>query len=173
MKCHPVVVAQRNKEWIINNAIILKPIMPNAMASHPAHQHRTALTIMQPIITASAQMAMVALSKLQVPKCASFALRFCTVNSIDRMMIIRRQISQMKLSTYLEKLMITKLKWTWISIQNNKNEEIISLTKTHYLLPFSSPLFVTWHIGRDRRLRGCIGTFNSMNLHSGKHLFCL
>lgn len=32
----------------------------------------------------------------------------------------------------------------------------------------SSPLFVTWHIGRDRRLRGCIGTFNSMNLHSGK-----
>lgn len=32
----------------------------------------------------------------------------------------------------------------------------------------SSPLFVTWHIGRDRRLRGCIGTFNSMNLHSGR-----
>lgn len=33
----------------------------------------------------------------------------------------------------------------------------------------SSPLFVTWHIGRDRRLRGCIGTFNSMNLHSGEY----
>ncbi|GIX86308.1 AMME syndrome candidate gene 1 protein homolog [Caerostris darwini] len=30
-----------------------------------------------------------------------------------------------------------------------------------------SPLFVTWKIGKDRRLRGCIGTFNSMNLHSG------
>lgn len=29
------------------------------------------------------------------------------------------------------------------------------------------PLFVTWKIGRDRRLRGCIGTFSAMNLHSG------
>ncbi|XP_054168425.1 uncharacterized protein CG5902-like [Oppia nitens] len=29
------------------------------------------------------------------------------------------------------------------------------------------PLFVTWKIGRDRRLRGCIGTFNAMNLHIG------
>ncbi|RWS31560.1 hypothetical protein B4U80_02255 [Leptotrombidium deliense] len=29
------------------------------------------------------------------------------------------------------------------------------------------PLFVTWKIGKDRRLRGCIGTFNSMNLHTG------
>lgn len=31
----------------------------------------------------------------------------------------------------------------------------------------SYPLFVTWKIGKDRRLRGCIGTFNSMNLHAG------
>ncbi|XP_075429578.1 nuclear protein AMMECR1 isoform X2 [Ascaphus truei] len=29
------------------------------------------------------------------------------------------------------------------------------------------PLFVTWKIGRDKRLRGCIGTFSAMNLHSG------
>ncbi|CAB3375940.1 Hypothetical predicted protein [Cloeon dipterum] len=29
------------------------------------------------------------------------------------------------------------------------------------------PLFVTWKIGRDFRLRGCIGTFDAMNLHSG------
>ncbi|KAF4517591.1 hypothetical protein B566_EDAN008580 [Ephemera danica] len=29
------------------------------------------------------------------------------------------------------------------------------------------PLFVTWKIGRERRLRGCIGTFDAMNLHSG------
>ncbi|KAF6213609.1 hypothetical protein GE061_011330 [Apolygus lucorum] len=29
------------------------------------------------------------------------------------------------------------------------------------------PLFVTWEIGRDRRLRGCIGTFNAINLHNG------
>lgn len=36
-----------------------------------------------------------------------------------------------------------------------------------------SPLFVTWHIGRDRRLRGCIGTFSSMSLHSGMLLFIL
>lgn len=29
------------------------------------------------------------------------------------------------------------------------------------------PLFVTWAIGKDKRLRGCIGTFSAMNLHSG------
>lgn len=29
------------------------------------------------------------------------------------------------------------------------------------------PLFVTWQIGKDRRLRGCIGTFSAMRLHSG------
>lgn len=32
---------------------------------------------------------------------------------------------------------------------------------------FCSPLFVTWTIGRDKRLRGCIGTFSELNLHSG------
>ena len=30
-----------------------------------------------------------------------------------------------------------------------------------------SPLFVTWKIGGERRLRGCIGTFTAMSLHSG------
>ncbi|XP_011505395.1 PREDICTED: uncharacterized protein CG5902 [Ceratosolen solmsi marchali] len=29
------------------------------------------------------------------------------------------------------------------------------------------PLFVTWKIGKDMRLRGCIGTFNAMHLHNG------
>jgi len=29
------------------------------------------------------------------------------------------------------------------------------------------PLFVTWKIGKDERLRGCIGTFSEMHLHSG------
>ncbi|ELU02099.1 hypothetical protein CAPTEDRAFT_176511 [Capitella teleta] len=29
------------------------------------------------------------------------------------------------------------------------------------------PLFVTWKIGRDKRLRGCIGTFTAMSLHGG------
>lgn len=36
-----------------------------------------------------------------------------------------------------------------------------------YLYYFFSPLFVTWKIGKDKRLRGCIGTFNAMNLQSG------
>ncbi|XP_063994103.1 uncharacterized protein CG5902 [Diachasmimorpha longicaudata] len=31
----------------------------------------------------------------------------------------------------------------------------------------SFPLFVTWMIGKDMRLRGCIGTFNAMQLHAG------
>lgn len=30
-----------------------------------------------------------------------------------------------------------------------------------------SPLFVTWKIGKDMRLRGCIGTFNAMHLQAG------
>lgn len=29
------------------------------------------------------------------------------------------------------------------------------------------PLFVTWKIGHDHRLRGCIGTFTAMRLHKG------
>lgn len=29
------------------------------------------------------------------------------------------------------------------------------------------PLFVTWKIGKDLKLRGCIGTFNEMQLHHG------
>jgi len=29
------------------------------------------------------------------------------------------------------------------------------------------PLFVTWKIGKDFRLRGCMGTFNALHLHSG------
>jgi len=29
------------------------------------------------------------------------------------------------------------------------------------------PLFVTWRIGKEKKLRGCIGTFNEMLLHHG------
>lgn len=29
------------------------------------------------------------------------------------------------------------------------------------------PLFVTWTTGKDKRLRGCIGTFKATNLHEG------
>lgn len=32
---------------------------------------------------------------------------------------------------------------------------------------FSSPLFVTWKVGKDKRLRGCMGTFSHINLHAG------
>ncbi|XP_055909165.1 uncharacterized protein CG5902 [Eupeodes corollae] len=35
------------------------------------------------------------------------------------------------------------------------------------------PLFVTWKIGRDKRLRGCIGTFSAMHLHSGLREYAL
>ena len=36
-----------------------------------------------------------------------------------------------------------------------------------YFSPHFSPLFVTWKIGKDKKLRGCIGTFNEMHLHQG------
>lgn len=29
------------------------------------------------------------------------------------------------------------------------------------------PLFVTWYIGREKKLRGCIGTFTPLSLHDG------
>jgi len=35
------------------------------------------------------------------------------------------------------------------------------------------PLFVTWKIGRDQKLRGCIGTFNEMELHQGLREYAL
>uniref|UniRef100_A0A5K3F5B3 AMMECR1 domain-containing protein n=1 Tax=Mesocestoides corti TaxID=53468 RepID=A0A5K3F5B3_MESCO len=35
------------------------------------------------------------------------------------------------------------------------------------------PLFVTWTYGKDQRLRGCIGTFKAMNLHSGLREYAL
>ncbi|XP_018655592.1 putative ammecr1 homolog [Schistosoma mansoni] len=31
----------------------------------------------------------------------------------------------------------------------------------------SYPLFVTWTYGKEEKLRGCIGTFTAMNIHSG------
>lgn len=37
----------------------------------------------------------------------------------------------------------------------------------------SYPLFVTWTIGNEHRLRGCIGTFNSTPLHSGLREYAL
>ncbi|VDN15337.1 unnamed protein product [Dibothriocephalus latus] len=35
------------------------------------------------------------------------------------------------------------------------------------------PLFVTWTYGKDHRLRGCIGTFKAMNLHSGLRKYAI
>lgn len=35
------------------------------------------------------------------------------------------------------------------------------------------PLFVTWKIGQDHRLRGCIGTFTAMRLHKGLREYTL
>jgi AMME syndrome candidate gene 1 protein len=32
---------------------------------------------------------------------------------------------------------------------------------------------VTWKIGREKRLRGCIGTFSELNLHSGLKEYAL
>ena len=34
-------------------------------------------------------------------------------------------------------------------------------------------MFVTWKIGRDKRLRGCIGTFSPMHLHAGLREYAL
>lgn len=35
------------------------------------------------------------------------------------------------------------------------------------------PLFVTWKIGNEKKLRGCIGTFSALRLHDGLKEYCL
>ncbi|CDW56126.1 AMME syndrome candidate gene 1 protein [Trichuris trichiura] len=35
------------------------------------------------------------------------------------------------------------------------------------------PLFVTWEVGKDKKLRGCIGTFTSTSLHQGLREYAL
>ena len=40
-------------------------------------------------------------------------------------------------------------------------------------ISFCSPLFVTWKKGRDRNLRGCIGTFSALRLHEGLREYSL
>lgn len=35
------------------------------------------------------------------------------------------------------------------------------------------PLFVTWNLGKDQRLRGCIGTFKAVDLHGGLREYAL
>lgn len=50
---------------------------------------------------------------------------------------------------------------------------LVELTGLPYFIFCYSPLFVTWKIGRDKRLRGCIGTFSAMNLHSGLREYTL
>uniref|UniRef100_A0A8C5CCM3 AMMECR1 domain-containing protein n=1 Tax=Gadus morhua TaxID=8049 RepID=A0A8C5CCM3_GADMO len=51
---------------------------------------------------------------------------------------------------------------------------VLHASMLHYLkLRQRTPLFVTWKIGRDKWLRGCIGTFSAMNLHSGLREYTL
>ena len=46
-------------------------------------------------------------------------------------------------------------------------KDLYLILKRYYFLNYDSPLFVTWKIGKDKKLRGCIGTFNEMQLHHG------
>jgi hypothetical protein len=73
-------------------------------------------------------------------------------------------------------LMSSILTCTVLNLQNlldspTKNSKpfypFSACTQDNRNLYFYSPLFVTWAIGKDKRLRGCIGTFSAMNLHSG------
>ena len=44
---------------------------------------------------------------------------------------------------------------------------ILQLYLRFFTPSLCSPLFVTWKSGRDRRLRGCMGTFTAKKLHKG------
>jgi len=45
----------------------------------------------------------------------------------------------------------------------HKNQE----PRTPKFINDEFPLFVTWYIGKEKRLRGCIGTFSPLSLHDG------
>lgn len=56
---------------------------------------------------------------------------------------------------------------------SNINGQSISSSTNPPALPTDSyPLFVTWLIGSDQKLRGCIGTFTPMNLAQGFPRLC-
>lgn len=121
--------------------------------------------------------------KSPIKICASTVLKFFIMNCIV-WMVHRNQRSPMMLSklnfyTYNYFIMYTP-KWLALDISLFHSKDCvdqlcelsihIEITKLYYLFSLlNSPLFVTWHIGRDRRLRGCIGTFSPMSLHSGEH----
>ena len=71
--------------------------------------------------------------------------------------------------------MLSSQNWirsSWIKPLNHTSMAHCKFSSTHNistLSPFSyfSPLFVTWKLGRGKRLRGCIGTFHPMDLNSG------
>ncbi|MBN3292687.1 AMMR1 protein, partial [Polypterus senegalus] len=60
--------------------------------------------------------------------------------------------------------------WHYLS-QNQKSIDYFLGARWRKTVEF--PLFVTWKIGREKRLRGCIGTFSAMNLHSGLREYTL
>lgn len=67
------------------------------------------------------------------------------------------------------------LRYLTLHIINTQYKYLLKLNWLIYLIFIFhySPLFVTWKIGRDKRLRGCIGTFSAMNLHSGLREYTL
>ena len=66
---------------------------------------------------------------------------------------------------FFNTFLIVREEWRISFRQHYKCESTHILILIVFLI--YSPLFVTWKIGKDRRLRGCIGTFTAMNLHEG------
>ena len=59
-----------------------------------------------------------------------------------------------------------------LSSPSSANGQLVPLPTVPLKLPTEPyPLFVTWLIGSEQRLRGCIGTFSPMNLAQGKYKF--
>lgn len=94
-------------------------------------------------------------NKCPIMICASIALKYCIVNWIA-------WINHQNHALLMMPSKLSPFAFFWIF--NDKKKRFTSKT---------SPLFVTWHIGRDRRLRGCIGTFSPLNLHAGLKEYAL
>lgn len=92
-------------------------------------------------------------------RCATIASMFST-----RISTAKHSLDGPILPTTLSKCSICE---SWLEIF------CLKFFSQESLLPHCSPLFVTWKIGNEKRLRGCIGTFNAIPLHVGLRDYAL
>lgn len=95
---------------------------------------------------------------------------------INKLMILSSNILSSHKFSILRNSMVWSVMWsriTWALLTRHCKKSLSPFCWYIWHCFSFSPLFVTWKIGRDQRLRGCIGTFSELNLHSGLKEYAL